>query len=210
MPRGIDPGFGYNPGAVQGRSGSATTNGRLAAVTPRELPPGALSLGAIGMPATWRLPPPRPVPAGALMAPGLKPQQYVDAFLAEFGGKPEFTDVAGEKLVITDDLFRNIRGDLKILKRGRERFIQLLAQTIKDPDEIWMARETHYARSADVIRRRYVARWRIEGEAKPVLGVFELGKDGWRGVTGFQAESSKEVTDMLADARRGELVYRRK
>ncbi|MBX3589074.1 MAG: minor capsid protein [Ramlibacter sp.] len=197
VPRGIDPGFAYNPGKRP-----------YAGVSMRELGAGVLSLGAAGTPATWRLPPPRPAPAGALLPEGKTAQEYLDAFMAEFAG-PEFVDVLGEPLLITDELFRDIRGNLKVTKRGRERFLRLLAMTIKDPDEIWMASEMHHARGADVARRRYVARWQVEGQEKPVLGVFELGRDGWRGVTGFQAETPKDAADLLGGARKGEIVYRR-
>lgn len=197
VPRGIDPGFAYNPGKQ-----------RFAAITPHEVGPGVLSLGAAGTPAAWRLPPPRPAPADALLPAGRTAQEYVDAFLREFDG-PEFTDVTGEGLLITDDLFRDIRGELKVLKRGRERFVKLMAQTIKSPDEIWMTAEQHMAKGREVIRRRYVARFLVEGEDKPILGVFELGRDGWRGVTGYQADGAKAAGEMLDSVRKGEIVYRR-
>lgn len=197
VPAGIDPGFAYNPGKR-----------RFAGASPREAGPGVLSLGAVGMPATWRLPPPRPAPAAALLPAGKAEQDYVDAFLGEFDG-PEFTDVTGEQLLMTDELFRDIRGKLKVMKRGRERFVKLMAMTIKSPDEIWMASEQHMAKGAQVVRRRYIARWQIEGDDRPVLGVFELGRDGWRGVTGYQADGAKAAGEMLADVRKGEIVYRR-
>lgn len=199
VPRGIDPGFDHNPGMQKA----------YASVTPREIESGVLSLGHAGTPATWRLPPPRTVPASALLPAGLPPQAYVDAFTQAFDNQPTFTDVTGEILLIGDDLFRNIRGELKVTKRGRERFMHLLAMTIKDPDEIWMTFERHYAKAADVVRRRYVARFAIEGETKPVLGVFELGRDGWRGVTGYQAETELETSFMLNELRKGQNVYRR-
>lgn len=200
VPRGIDPGFDYNPGMRPA----------YAAVSPREVGPGVLSLGQSGTPATWRLPPPRQVPASVLLPAGLPPQAYVDAFTQEFDNQPTFTDATGEQLLITDELFRNIRGELKVMKRGREQFVRLMAQAIQDPDEIWMAYEHHFAKDMDVVRRRYIARFAVEGETKPVLSVFELGRDGWRGVSGFQAEEPRDVEQMLNAARRGEVVYRRK
>lgn len=200
VPRGIDPGFAYNPGLARPYAG----------VSPHEVGPGVMSLGEVGNPATWRLPPPKVVPASALLPAGLTPQEYVNSFLAEFGHKPEFTDVAGEPLLISDELFRDIKGDLKVMKRGRERFMKLLAEAIKDPDEIWMAYEHHFARDADMVRRRYIARFELEGYAKPILAVFENGTDGWRGVTGYQAGTEKEASEMLTDLRKGNNVYRRK
>ena len=200
VPRGIDPGFAYNPGMARPYGG----------VSPHEIGPGVLSLGAVGTPATWRLPVPKSVSANTLMPKGLTERAYVDAFLAEFDHKPEFTDVTGEKLLISDELFRDIKGDLKIMKRGREQFVRLLAQAIQDPDEIWMAYEHHFARDVDVVRRRYVARFQIEGQDKPVLAVFENGKDGWRSVSGYQAQTERDAATVINEGRRGEIVYRRK
>ena len=190
IPRGVDPGFAWNPGRRT-----------LAPVVPKELEPGEV-----------RLPPPRKVPADMLLPPGRSDQDSLQAFMDEFGGGSfqEFTDVAGEQLVISDELFRDIRGTLKIRKRGREQFVRMLALAIREPDEIWMATEMHQARQAEVLRRRYIARFELEGAPRPVIGVFEIGKDGWRGVTGYQAENADSVEAVLGGGRRGALVYRRK
>lgn len=197
VPVGVDPGFAYNPGMRP-----------FAGLAMRELPDGALK---------HRAPPPQllptlrmPVPAAAktsdLMPAGLTPQQYLVGFMAEFKS-PTQPDPTGEQLLITDEFFRNIKGDLKIMKRGRERFVKLIAQALIAPDEIWMEQMHHVARGKDVIRRRYVKRFRIDGQTKPVLSVVELGSDGWRGRTGFQAEGEAEDIEMLLDARVGQRVY---
>lgn len=33
------------------------------------------------------------------------------------------------------------------------------------------------------MRRRYISRFQVEGEPMPLLAVFEVGSDGWAGVT---------------------------
>lgn len=41
------------------------------------------------------------------------------------------------------------------------------------------------------VRRRYVARFQLEGETTPTLAVFERDKDGWWGITTFQGEEQQ-------------------
>jgi hypothetical protein len=55
-----------------------------------------------------------------------------------------------------------------------------------EPDEIWVRLEWLYALGKAVVRRRYIARFAVEGQEVPTLAVFELGSDGWAGVTTFQ------------------------
>ena len=45
-----------------------------------------------------------------------------------------------------------------------------------------------------MVRRRYIARFAVEGQEVPTLAVFELGSDGWAGVTTFQgaAQTSQD------------------
>lgn len=64
----------------------------------------------------------------------------------------------------------------------------LLADALKEPDEIWARIEWHAATGKAVVRRRYVARFDVAGEDAPLLAVFERGADGWWGVTTFQGQ----------------------
>jgi hypothetical protein len=63
-----------------------------------------------------------------------------------------------------------------------------------EPDEIWVRLEWLYALGKAVVRRRYIARFAVEGQEVPALAVFELGSDGWAGVTTFQgaAQTSQD------------------
>lgn len=199
VPKGIDPGFEYRPGA-----------GRIDAMTPRPLPGGDL-LPPVGGTSSDipELPPARPAPASRLLPDDMSDQDYVDAFLAEFGlGAGEratvYFDVAGEPLLISDALFRERGGEIKAAKRGRERYLLLIADTIKNPDEIWEGWGDYGGKS--VLRRRYVARWQVEGQDVPALGVFEVGPQGWVGVTAF---SPDEMSYIEKRARRGKRVWTR-
>jgi hypothetical protein len=183
VPIGIDPGFEYAPGAARLRS----------AIPPeRPEPPIPGSSGGQGLPnrrPVDELPLPRPMPASELLPPGLTPQDYARAFLEPLGATMErpaiVRDVIGERVVVGADLFKDAAGEWKTDKRGRGRFLPLLAHALLDPDEIWTRVEWLYGTQRAVVRRRYVARFMIEGEEAPALLVFEHGSDGWGGVTAF-------------------------
>ena len=192
VPEGIDPGFEYAPGSARLRS----------AIPPeRPEPPVPGSAGGHGLPNLQPqapLPAPRTVSSDVLLPQGLPPEDYVKAFLEPLGGslaQPTIVrDVIGERLVVGKELFQTAQGDWKVQKLGREVFIPLLARALLEPDEIWVRLEWLYALGKAVVRRRYIARFAVEGQEVPTLAVFELGADGWAGVTTFQgaAQTSQD------------------
>ena len=202
VPAGIDPGFEYAPGAARLRG----------AVPPeRPDPPVRGSAGYEGLPnrrPQEPLPPPRAASAAELLPAGLETADYAQAFLARFGATLDrpavFEDVIGERVVVGAELFKDGKGQWKGDKRDRGRFLPLLADALRDPDEIWTRLEWHYASGKAAVRRRYVARFAVEGQETPALLVFELGADGWAGVTTFQG-----TTQSADDWRVGVRLYRR-
>lgn len=190
VPDGIDPGFEYAPGRA-----------RLLSQVPPEKPdpPVPGSAGGAGLPnlrPSDLLPATRAIPANRLLPAGLTDGDYAAAFLREFGAGIDapaiFTDVIGERLVIADELFRDASGAYKADKRGRGRWMRVLADALMAPDEIWARLEWMHALGRMVIRRRYVARFLVDGETTPTLAVFERGPDGWWGVTTFQGAPGSE------------------
>ena len=153
----------------------------------------------------------RTLPAAALLPLGQAPEAYVSRFLSEFGATLDapaiVRDVIGERVVVGKELFQDAQGEWKVFKRGRERYLPLLAQAVLQPDEIWARVEWLHALGRAVVRRRYVARFMVEGQEgdTPGLAVFELGADGWSGVTAFPPASA----DYLENARVGVRLYRR-
>ncbi len=200
LPEGIDPGFEHRPGGS-----------RIRPMSPPEIELPIKSVPGRHFPdrpATDGLPDARDF-AGSLLAEGLAPETYIDSFLKEFGASLDapkvFVDAAGEPLAISDALFRHPgTGKLKVGKRDRARFLPMLARAIKEPDEIWIAGEFHGATDRPVLRRRYIARFDVEGADQPGIAVFEWGRDGWAGVTAFQT-----VDDYLQEFRTGVRLYRR-
>jgi hypothetical protein len=131
--------------------------------------------------------------------------------LGEFGARPDapaiFRDVLGNALPIAPALFRDPAGRPKTMKHGRERHLLLLADTLREPDEVWVRAVWIDDRLS--VRYRYLARYTIEGDAdverSTGLVVFELARDGWVGVTAFRPERER----YLAAQREGVRVYRR-
>lgn len=146
------------------------------------------------------------------MEDGMEPEDYVRAFLKPFGGDIGkavlFEDKAGTRMPISDQLFRDAAGALKVMKRGRHRLVAMMAETLMDPDEIWMG----VARKADsgdhVVDRRYI---RVD-PVTAIQIVFEIGDRFWEAVTSYNPTTKKGDADFRAlDKRRGgKLLYKRR
>jgi hypothetical protein len=204
VPAGIGPGWNTNPGKDRLRAFTAPNEGGgLPTSFPSgtELPP---------------LPAPRSMSPGRLQPDGLTDDAYIDGFLREFGATRDrptvYVDKIGQPVVIGADLFRNADGSLKVRKGGRHMRLAMVAEAIRDPDEIWWVWEPiRNFPGRHTLRRRYVAQLQVKGEQSPALAVFEWGKDGWNGVTGFpvDAGTSRKQKSYLRGVRVGLLAYRR-
>ncbi|MFT0533084.1 PBECR2 nuclease fold domain-containing protein [Castellaniella hirudinis] len=93
-------------------------------------------------------------------------------------GGPTVRVAVGECLIVGADLFRDACGRWKATNRGREQYLLMLADALRDPDEGWVRIEWLYSENKAVVRRRYAARYEIEGQAAPALSVFDIGPDG--------------------------------
>lgn len=198
VPAGIDPGWGYAPGESWVRS-------LTPALLDEPFPSVAGAVSALTLPAA------RTVQADRLLPPDLPADTYIQRFLDEFGAAEGdrfavFSDAIGEPLVISDRLFRDAAGEVKVMKRGRERYVLLFADAIRDPAEIWVG-WSELPGGRKVIRRRYVDRFLVEGSEVPALAVFETGPQGWIGVTAFNPQ---DVETLERSARVGKRLYRRK
>ncbi|WP_310609225.1 PBECR2 nuclease fold domain-containing protein [Limnohabitans sp.] len=202
VPLGVDPGFDHNPALS-----------RLRGVMPQQVEfaqaPHMPTLDALP-----RLPLPTAVSKAVLLPSGLSNEAYMQAFMAEIPGDgpaqgPKvLTDAAGQQLVMDKELFWDRKAQaFKIQKNEREIYMRLLARAIAQPDEIWERAEQHGTKGKAVTRRRYIARYDIEGETKPLIGVFEWGADGWSGITTYQAVDDFRAEQMLSLYRWGVRVY---
>jgi hypothetical protein len=201
LPVGIDPGWDYSVG----RSWlHGTVPPELA--EPLRSYPGNLVKPTNQRPADLPpLPPARPPRVPELLPEGQDPDFYVDAFLQEFGATRDrgvaFRDASGARIVISRDLFFGTGGARKADAVARGRFMLLLAEALRSPDEIWADWAQSHAGGIH-IRRRYLRRF---VGAAGALAVFEWTPVGWFGATMLVARAAQ----YLERQRSGVLLYRR-
>lgn len=240
VPEGIDPGFGYNVGAAHLRSITPSPLDGAPAVIPRGVgfrvltgPDGKVP--AASLPQPFETLPPLPIPEkgrardllpthAELQGRGWGAERidrfYAKTFLAEFGATIDkgafFEDAIGETVPINAELLRDEAGAWKVDKHDRGKFMRVLAGTIQRPDEIWVQIERDKNRPGIVrIKRRYLKRWDIPGEAVGGISVFELGKDGWRSATTFppnirkraDIEKLRRAMDREIEKQRGGILF---
>lgn len=182
VPKGVDPGFEHVPG--QSRLESAVPKQRTAPPLPgtsENIVPNAR--------ANTVLPRPRSLPTNNVNS--------AETFLKGFGATPQqpaiFTDAVGERIVVGNEMFAGAQ-------RLDSQQLQLLSQTLKLPDEIWTFIEWHEQSKNSTVRRRYLARLMLPGNAQPVSVVFELGSDGWTAITSL-TDSNLAIEDLRVGAR---------
>ncbi len=134
-------------------------------------------------------------------------RQFLSGFGVEPGGAVVYRDAAGEPLIICEDLFRAAGGRLKITKKGREKYLNLLAKTIKDPYEVWLVPQKNQKTGKVILRRRYIAAFSKDPDNKTVgFAAFDYSPHGWEGVTAFSPDKAA-YADKL---RNGILMYGKK
>lgn len=195
-PKGIDPGFAYNPGKAWLEPHTVPPlDGYDKSLDKRKVfwpggssPPAALPGGT-------------PISSGLIYPPTIPPIDAVSSFLAKFKATLDhgvhFEDKAGSILAISKALFikgNDKSGDnFKWLsapdKVDRLRYINLLADTILDPDEIWWAWEESRAEPGRwLLRRRLLKIFQVEGRNEYAITSFDWSREGWDGSTVFMVD----------------------
>lgn len=201
VPKGIDFGWDHAPGKDWS-----------AGLVPRELQvplamPGLVNV-VTDLPALSQIS--RPFKSAPLDE-ATNASAAVDLFLAEFGATNEvpvlFRDASGHVITISKDLFLRGDGSFKGDKRDRHLDVLRLAETILDPDEIWIDWMLRRDSGAWVLVRRYL-RGSPDGSG---LGSFTWSTQGWTGSTIFspQKKSGKPDETYLERQRSGALLWRR-
>ena len=196
VPPLVGPGFGYNPGvsylqAFQPpRLDQPLLRPTLAMRAP-EAPDAPLP----------PLPAPRPLPASIELGSEVSDNELVQRFMRAFepeadriGDAVMFTDKIGSPLVVTPSFFFRPDGSPK-LQDDRRRWVMLLAEAVKEPDEIWwvwewVATNQEKTKGRWRLTRRYIARFQVEGSDVPALISMQVGRDGWEGVTAFPTKGN--------------------
>ena len=200
-PQGVDPGFAYNVGKAS-----------LEPFTPQMYGGYEKVMSARGIPLPAGLKPEalplHKADAGLIYADSVPAKTAAEGFLAEFGASLEqaavHTDVVGAPLVIGRRMFvagaDQAEDNFKWLdrsKRGRFRYMRLLANAVIDPQEVWQVWE----RREDVpgkwsLKRYYVKAFVVDdqGKERKMVAVFRYGSDGfWDGATAFHLSENKYI-----------------
>jgi len=153
-----------------------------------------------------------------ILPKGLKDEEYVGAFLKEFG----VTDINGSAIhklaesvpVVIDKSFFS-RGKArgvgwKVKKEGREQYVKLLARTILDPYEVWETTVNIKGTTRpclNVLRLFADSNGKIGG-----YGVFHLiGGRKWKAATTYTPKlgmNEKDLLKYLEKKRNGRLLFR--
>jgi len=206
VPEGVSPGFAYAPGR--------------SAWIHHHVPPSASSAPhgfEKALPANSAgdlMPSPREFEKNKLLPVMQAGQEegYVRAFLKPFGadiGKHAiYTDATGEAVVVSESLFKKHDGSWKIGKRSRSQEIVMLAETIKDPDEIWTRMVWHNKQGKAITERIYISRYTVGDEDYTSLVVMDY-RNGWHGITAHASLSVDELNQKIEKNRVGVRLYKR-
>ncbi|PZR32284.1 PBECR2 nuclease fold domain-containing protein [Caulobacter segnis] len=214
IPFGIDPGFDYNVGQA-----------RLANFVPPATPERQRPI-VQGERMPRALPPvrqARSLPAGVSLRPDLvggDPGDVFEAFSKALGkGEGEvFVDPVQVPLVVGRRMFErhNADGDsvaAKVHLAGRAAYAEILAASLKDPDEIWHSIQSR-ADGTSVLVRNYVSWIQAEDGREAFVASFHERDGVWWGTTAYPPGKRRSAVDQRTQTdvgfRVGALVYSRK
>ncbi len=130
---------------------------------------------------------------------------YINIFLDEFGasiGNPaSYTDVTNTNRVISEEFFNDRTTGTYKIDRGRASYVKLLADTVKDPDEIW---ET--TREGGTTKHLYMKAYSNKaGNKRYTLIVSDKKGEEWVGTTAFYSKDTKYIEKQ----RDGKRIYKK-
>jgi hypothetical protein len=140
---------------------------------------------------------------------GLASEDYVMGFLRPFGATVDravlWTDPAGVRIPISAEYFRDPNGAWKVEKRGRSLLTPLMAEALREPDEIWMG--LVLVGGVPAVDRRYI---RVDPDTGLII-VLEMGRLWWEPVTIYPVTGNDGRLNLRGlDLRRGgRLVWKR-
>ncbi len=215
VPRGIDAGFAYAPGAADWAEPYVPTQYPLHTkldITRRK-PRAAVN-------ADLPVPTPSVADAGKIMSKGKPAEDYVQAFLAQFGAKigqgAVFTDASGTPLVVSDKLFKagvnkaTYKWDDAQEKADRLPYALLLADALLTPDEVWVSFEqSGSSLGKSLLVRRLLKIFEVDGEKKYAVVSFTLSdRKLWEGGTAIFLDHSG-ADEYFNVQRIGTLAYKK-
>ena len=85
-------------------------------------------------------------------------------------------------------MFRRPDGSWKVLKSDRGRYVKILAENVKNPDEIWFDWRRDPKTVKWNLRRRYLSRFDLDGGQESCLTVFKVARTGLAASDEFRAK----------------------
>lgn len=193
-PKGIDPGFGYNPGeAAWGRGAQSLAMERHGPWEPLTAPGAS--------PATDLVKAEKPV---AKLGKRAETEAELRAALrnAIGGDQAIFTDPLGGRVNITQGIVDHyLEKDSR--RDGREAFFPFMREVVEDPAEIWVGFAKSSVSGRVSLRRRYIKL--LELGKDTTLGIVADADGGqWSGLTFFRGDARSVKT-----LRQGLRAYRK-
>ena len=144
-----------------------------------------------------------------LVEKGLSEKEYLSRFMRHFDADANESvivkDPTGEiDLLLSALIFTNHgTGKSKIGKAGRERYLNYIAQAVRDPDEMRLKRGGHGDLTMQII-----ARYMMGGDTFAILSTFKNEGKVWTGWSAYQTFNSEYLerkrSESIAIYRRGE------
>ncbi|MFN3313273.1 MAG: PBECR2 nuclease fold domain-containing protein [Hyphomonas sp.] len=213
LPEGIGYGWDYMPGdmwerglvpsALIDEAGGLQTEGRHRVVIDEPSPLEEFVASARKFTA-------EPLPEG------LDDEDYVRAFLkpfsADIGRAVLWQDQTGTRVPISVEFFRERDGTYKADKRGRGRFAAMMAEAMRDPDEIWLGVSEKKDPIVPDQKELFLDRRYIRADADTgLILVMQVGRRWWEPITAYHGQDRKGQPDLkpLHARRGGKLLWKR-
>ncbi len=133
--------------------------------------------------------------------------QLQDKFYKTLGIKKgdNFIDKVNDPMIIDDTLFTAATGHTKIKKRDRHLYLDEIAKTIKDPDEIYLEFKKGKISKENSLYKKMFRYINDNGEKRAIMVVFEYLKDKTQGVTAYYLDTGVQVEKRRIE----KLIYKR-
>jgi SPP1 gp7 family putative phage head morphogenesis protein len=116
-----------------------------------------------------------------------------------------FIDKVNDPMNIDDNLFSSAKGHTKIKKRDRHLYLDEIAKTIKDPDEIYLEFKKGNLTKENSLYKKMFRYINDNGKKRAIMVVFEYLKDKTQGVTAYYLDNGTQVEKRRVE----KLIYKR-
>jgi len=116
-----------------------------------------------------------------------------------------YIDKVGDPMWVSEELFTAAIGHSKLKKRNRHLYIDELAKTISDPDEIFLELQTLDKGGSRIVKRMFRYFQNEKGKTQAFVSTFKYEKDKTIGITAHVIDKQTSVDK----SRRERLIYRK-